>query len=128
MKPRILNILLLFFSLFGYLEWGGNNHSFLFEIELEIVSKFLTNPLDVIHPLILLPLIGQALLIITIFQKSPAKSLTYVGLAGLGLLFVFIFFIGILSLNLKVLISTLPFLIVAIITLRNSTFVKSANS
>ncbi|MBK8415639.1 MAG: hypothetical protein IPL22_14775 [Bacteroidetes bacterium] len=128
MKPRILNLLLLLTSLIGYLEWGGNNHSFLFEIELEIIIKLFSRPFDVIHPLIVIPLIGQILLLATIIQRSPSNVLTYSGLAGLGLIFGFLFFIGIFIFNLKVVASTLPFLTMAIITLRNSTFGKSANS
>ncbi|MBK8874308.1 MAG: hypothetical protein KBH11_07760 [Bacteroidia bacterium] len=84
MKPRILNLLLLLTSLIGYLEWGGNNHSFLFEIELEIIIKLFSRPFDVIHPLIVIPLIGQILLLATIIQRSPSNVLTYSGLAGLG--------------------------------------------
>ena len=48
MKSKILNFLLIIFSLFGYLEWSGNQHIFLFEAEIEIFSKlfnFIKTPL-----------------------------------------------------------------------------------
>ena len=117
MKSRLLNILLFISSLFGYLEWGGENHAFLFEVELEIISKFFTNPVDLLHPFILLPLFGQIMLLIAVFQKASAKFLTYLGIATLSLLFGFLFIIGIISLNLMILVGSLPFIIVAIITI-----------
>ncbi len=119
MKNKILNFLLIITSLIGYLEWSGDSHTFLFQGEAEIVYKLFTNPASVIHPFILFPLIGQILLLITLFQKSPSKILTYVSIVGLGLLLGFMFIIGIISLNFKIIISTIPFLIVAILTIQN---------
>jgi hypothetical protein len=41
MKQRILNLLLIVTSLFGYLEWGADNRMFLFQGELEVLTKLL---------------------------------------------------------------------------------------
>ncbi len=117
MKAKILNLLLIITSLFGYLEWSGNNSSFLFQSEYDVLTKFFTEPKTVVHPFTIIPLVGQILLLITLFQKKPSKMLTYIGIACLGLLLGFIFFIGITSLNFKILISTLPFLATAIYTI-----------
>lgn len=119
MKPKILNALLVVTSLLGYLEWSGDSHTFLFQAEAEILHKLFTNPSSVVHPFILLPLIGQILLLITLFQKSPSKILTYVSIAGLGLLLGFMFIIGLISLNYKIIISTISFLVVAVLTIIN---------
>lgn len=108
---------MLITSLFGYLEWGGNKHSFLFQIEGEIFSKLFTDPISILHPFTVLPLLGQVLLLFTLFQKKPNKTLTYISIAGLGVLLVFMFFIGILSLNYKIIISTIPFLVVSILAI-----------
>lgn len=117
MKAKILNLLLIITSLFGYLEWSGNNSSFLFQSEYDVLTKIFTEPKTVVHPFTIIPLVGQILLLITLFQKKPSKMLTYIGIACLGLLLGFIFFIGITSLNFKILISTLPFLATAIYTI-----------
>ncbi len=119
MKGKILNLLLIITSLIGYLEWGGDNHVFLFQGETEIIIKLFTNPASVIHPFILLPLVGQILLLITLFQKSPSKILTYFSITGLGLLLCFMFVIGLLSMNFKIVLSTIPFMITAVLTIRN---------
>ena len=119
MKPKILNALLVLTSLLGYLEWGKDNKQFLFQAEVEIVSKLFTDPTSVIHPLTLLPLAGQLLLLITLFQKSPNKLLTFIGIGGLSLLRGLMLFIGIISLNLKILCSTLPFLVLGFITIQH---------
>ncbi len=119
MSIKILNFLAILTSLLGYLEWGKDKKLWLFQAESEIISKLFTNPSSVIHPLIILPLIGQILLLFTLFQKSPSKILTFLSLGGLGVLLVFLFFIGIISFNLKILFSTIPFLIVAYLIINN---------
>lgn len=113
MKAKILNALLVVTSLFGYLEWGKTNTMFLFEAEAEILTKLIHDPKSIIHPFTLLPLFGQTLLLITLFQKAPGKWLTFIGMAGIGVLLTFMFLIGLLGINVKILVSTLPFMITA---------------
>ena len=119
MKSKLLNFLLIVTSLFGYLEWGSDNHSFLFQAEPEVLSKIFSDPASVLHPFTVLPIIGQILLLITLFQKQPDKVMTYIGITGLGILLSFIFIVGVLSLNSKIMLTALPFLILAIITIRH---------
>ena len=118
MKEKLLNLLLVLTSFIGYLEWGKENHLFLLQAEVEIISKFISNPSSVIHPFILLPFLDQLLLIVTLFQAKPNKTLTYFGISGLGLLLGFMFIVGMLSLNYKIIVSTIPFLFLAILTIK----------
>lgn len=118
MKSKFLNILLIFTSLLGYLEWSGNSHSFLFQAEGEIISKLIDDPISVLHPFTLLPMTGQVILIITLFQKRPSKLLTYIGIGGLGILLAFMFVIGIMTLNFKIIIFTIPFIVVSTLAIR----------
>lgn len=117
MKKKILNLCLVITSLFGYLEWGKNNSIFLFMGEWEILKKIFTEPLSVLHPLVVLPLIGQILLIVTLFQKEPGKKLTYIGFASISILFLLMLFIGVIDVNIKILASTLPFLSIGVYTI-----------
>ncbi len=119
MKNKILNLGLILTSLIGYLEWGGGNNMFLIQGEIEIVSKLFNNPNSVIHPLTLLPLIGQVILIFTLFQKKPGKLLTFLGMGGIGVLLLLMFVIGLMEVNYKIIASVLPFLVVAILTIRH---------
>lgn len=125
MKSKLLNLLLIVTSLFGYLEWGGDNHTFLFNAEYEVLSKLFTDPASVLHPFTVLPMIGQILLLITLFQKQPSKILTYTGIAGLGILLSFILLVGVLSLNVKIILTALPFLVIAVITILHYRKMKS---
>ena len=111
MKIRILIILLIVTSLFGYLEWGTGNHTFLFKTEWEVLSKLFTDPKSVAHPFIFIPLFGQLLLLITLFQKTQRKKWIYAGMACIALLLLFILLDGIMGKNLKIIASTLPFLL-----------------
>jgi hypothetical protein len=114
-------------SLLGYLEWGENNHAFLFQTEAELISKLVLNPTQVIHPFTILPLLGQLIALFTLFQKKPNKVLTYMSISFLGILLGFMFVIGLISLNFKIVISTLPFIVVSIMTLNHHRTIKTNN-
>jgi len=124
MKSKILNSLLIITSLLGYLEWSGNSNSFLFQAEGEILSKLFTDPISTLHPFTILPLIGQIILIVTLFQKTPNKILTYISIGSLGILLEFMFVIGLMSLNFKIIVSTIPFIAVSVIAIRHYRKIK----
>jgi hypothetical protein len=64
-------------------------------------------------------MLSQLLLLITLFQKTPSKILSYWSIAGLGLLMGFMFIIGIISLQYKIVISTIPFIIISIVAIKH---------
>jgi hypothetical protein len=123
-KRKIFNLLLIFTSLLGYLEWGKGHQMFLFHAEGEIFAKLFQQPGSVLHPFILFPFIGQILLVITLFQKKPGKILTYTAIVCLGLLLGLMFVIGCLGTNFKILLSTLPFFLIAFFTIRHQLRIK----
>jgi hypothetical protein len=45
--------------------------------------------------------------------------LTYISIAGLGLLLGFMFVVGLISMNFKIIISTIPFITLAILAIRH---------
>ena len=114
LKIKVFNILMLLTSLFGYMEWGGGNKAFLYESQLELFKGLASDPGSLLHPLVLLPLAGQLLLLCTLFQPNPGKWLTYSGMICLSLLLGIILFIGILESNSLMLWSTIPFFMAAL--------------
>ncbi len=117
MKLKRYTLFVIISSLLGYLQWGQNNSSFLYEAEAELIKKAWTNPLTALHPFILLPVLGQIVLIVSLFQKIPSKVLLITGTLGLALLLTFMLIIGIFSQNLYISLSTLPFMICATLLL-----------
>jgi len=117
-KQKVLNLLTVLSSLCVYLEWGDHQHSFLASAEAEVFRKLLTEPSGVLHPLILLPLAGQLLLLFSLFQGTPGRLITFSGLGLLGLLPLFILLAGALSLNYRIVLSTVPFLLCAMYAIR----------
>jgi hypothetical protein len=115
---RFINICLFITSMFGYLEWGKDQHSFIFQTEAEIFSKLFSSPQSLLHPFILIPLFGQLLLLFTIISKKQNKAITITAIISISLLMLLLLFIGILDLKYKILFSTFPFLITAIIAFR----------
>lgn len=93
---------------------------FLFQGEIDILSRLFHDPLSAAHPFTLLPLLGQIILLVTFFQKNPSKILTFIGLGCLSVLLLFMFLIGVLSLNFKILLSTIPFIVTGIVVIIDS--------
>ncbi len=118
MKRKLLNVFLILTSLLGYLEWGGGNSMFLFQGEFEVLGKLYHDPVSAAHPFTLLPLFGQILLVFTLFQRTPGKIITLIGLGCISILLLFIVLVGAVSLNLKILFSTIPFIITGIFTIK----------
>lgn len=112
---RALNLLLLLSSFIGYLEWGTNKHMFIFQMEYEILFKIKKSVENFTHPMIILPLLGQLLLLFTLFQKKPGKKITYVAMAGLGILYLLILLTGLLTSKISIIGSALPFLIICLL-------------
>lgn len=118
MNLKLLNSLLILTSLIGYLEWGESQHMFFFQSEIQIISELFSDPQKVIHPFTILPLLGQIILIVTLFQKTPNKWLTIVGMACIAILLFFVLLIGVLSLNAAIFFSAMPFTILCFLVLK----------
>ena len=109
---RLLNLGLLIAFQFCYLEWP--NHSmFVFEAEYDIFSKTESLFNNLMHPIILLGLITQLLLLLGFVLKYFNKKINNIAVLLLSILVLFIFLIGILDWNYKIIISTTPFLFLA---------------
>jgi hypothetical protein len=106
---RLLKLAVLLSSMLCYLEWGQTNSSFIFEVEYSVLS--MNGSADsFMHPLIILPVIGQVLMLVSICMKHHSKVVTNLGILLLGSLVVVILFVGLLSLNPRTIISTIPFI------------------
>jgi predicted membrane protein len=85
-------------------------------MEYEILAKLFCDPLSVLHPFTIIPLIGQVLLLISLLQKQPNNLVMKIGIGSLLFLIGFIFIVGLLSLQLTIIISTIPFISLAILS------------
>jgi hypothetical protein len=110
MQIRFLSVMILVSSLIPYLSYGKTNHTFLFQAEWLVLNNFLSSPSAVMHPLIIVPLLSQ-LLILIFGVISPKIALVYLGILGLYLLIAFILLAGFLSGNIWIVLSCAPFII-----------------
>jgi hypothetical protein len=106
---RVLTLSSLIFSCFGYLEWGAEESGFLLQMEISILRSGAVQSL--IHPAFIIPFAGQMLLLLTLFQSQPKHWMIYTGIGMLAVLLVFVFVIGILSGNFRIILSALPFIL-----------------
>jgi hypothetical protein len=118
MTNKMKVLFLIINSLFVYLSWGKESAAFLFQMEYEIISKLFTNPLSALHPFTIIPLLGQILLLISLFQKTPNVVLLKIGIGCLLFLIGFVMIVGLLSRRISIIVSTLPFITVALVTLK----------
>ena len=112
-RLKLLCLLLLSFT--GYLEWSDQS-AFFFQLEWKILTQVWTKPQDVLHPLTVLPIIAQfgMLWYLVMPEKFSSKINLKICIWTLLLLFVFVSFIAFLSLNHKMILGSLPFVICAI--------------
>ncbi|NUO03571.1 MAG: hypothetical protein HUU01_23400, partial [Saprospiraceae bacterium] len=92
------------------LAWGGDNSAFIFEAEYQILFGKGDTADSFAHPMVLLPFVGQLLMLIALFQKKPDKRLVLSGIALMSLLFLLLFAIGLMGGGYKITLSTLPFI------------------
>jgi len=115
LKARIYPLALLLSSLIAYLEWGGGQSTFLFEMEGQLFSDLFHQPEHFAHPLILLPLFGQIVLIYLITKPQAKRIGPLVAIISIGILLVFVLLGALLSWNPLMLISILPFLLISLL-------------
>lgn len=107
---RLANIGLLITSLFGYTEWGKGRSAFLYEMEYELLFRQTHLLESLTHPIVIASLSGQLILFYCVFKKDCSKTLNITGVVLLSLLMLLVLLVGILSSNIKIILSALPFL------------------
>jgi hypothetical protein len=111
-KLVLLAILLAFLGC--YMEWGGGNSAFVAQAEYQILFGK-PEAQNFAHPMIAIPFAGQLSVLITLFQKTPSRRLASIGILLMGVLVLLLALIGALSASARIGLSTLPFLVLAVI-------------
>ena len=110
LRMRLILFFLIITPLFCYLEWGGGQSSFLYEIEWQLLSFQSRDGSSLTHPLVLLPVAGQLVLLVNLFRPKPSRKAGIVGILLIAPLLLMILLSGALSLNMRILLSVVPFL------------------
>jgi hypothetical protein len=107
---RLLYILLLVFFSLAYMEWGGGNHSFVFEVQQKVFTEPARLIANLTHPVILVGFAGQLVLLLAFFHRGLRSGWIATAIVLLSIPIALILLTGALSGNIKVVASTLPFL------------------
>lgn len=113
MNQKIWLFLLLLTSLIGYTEWGATQHAHLFQLEAKLLRKLFSSPKDLLHPFVILPFLGQLILLIAILKKNTPRWLIITGILFLGILLLLLLFIGILARDAKIIGFALPYVLLS---------------
>ncbi|MBK9012914.1 MAG: hypothetical protein IPM82_01880 [Saprospiraceae bacterium] len=109
-----LAIFCLFVSfLFCYLEWADQS-AFVYEVAYMLLFEKSEKASSFAHPLVLLPFLGQVLVLISLFMPKPKKWMVITGMAMMGLLVLMLLMVGLLGRNWKISLATMPFLVSAV--------------
>jgi hypothetical protein len=118
MNQRWISLGLFLSFLFLRLAWAKHS-MFMFQIEYDVFSKAGKYPASVLHPFIVLPFIGQLLMLAAVFNKRfPIKYILLANLL-LGLMVLMVLLIGILAPDFTMIISTIPFLFFTVLLIRS---------
>ncbi len=115
---QLINLALIIAFLFCYLEWPPHNSMFIFQGEYVIFSSTKSWVSNFTHPLILLGLIAQLILIYAVINPKINAKLNHLGVIILTPIVLLFFVVGILSVNYKIMASTLPFLVLVVFYIR----------
>lgn len=110
---KLINLGLFLSFFLCYLEWGGGQSIFIAQTayELIFVQGFSWN--TAFHPVILSAIVGLLILFYAAIVRNPNRWVNILGVVLLSAV-VFIFFLaGVLSGNLRMIGSNLPFLVLA---------------
>ena len=118
-KSKLLTLVFITTSLFGYLARGPDNSSFLLQIEHELIIVFFYESKvycssQYCHSSPKLNFTKHSYV-----QKIQNRFLIYIGNVCLGLLLGFMVFIGVTSFNFVMLVAILPFFIIVLLVIRN---------
>lgn len=125
---KLLNIALFISFLFVYLDWGHDGAEFIWQLESSIFTGPGHNTALFVNPFFILAFIGQVLLIISTIKSQFSRRVTTYGVVFLSGIVIPVLIMGLLLFKVKIILSTLPFLILAtifIIKARNIKIVKA---
>lgn len=117
MRPLLHTGLLLSFLL-CYMEWGGGHSAFIGGAEYEVLNRKAGDPGSLAHPVILAGLAGQVLTLLSAFLRRPPRLLLWTAVLLPGLVVLLILLAGLLTANWKMILSTVPYLVIAFVLLR----------
>jgi hypothetical protein len=124
---RILKLLILLSFFLCYLEWGQGHHGFLYQLAWSVFTMQ-ENATSFLHPFIFIPLGGVLAMAISSASPGKARRLTIVAIAMMSMLVLLILLVGILAPNIKIILSTVPFLFTSVVYLVAATREKHRTS
>jgi hypothetical protein len=94
--------------MFCYLEWADQS-AFIYEIAYLVLFEQSDKASAFAHPLVLLPFLGQLLVLIALFLPQPKKWMVFTGMAMMGLLVLVLVLVGVFGKNWRIVLATVPF-------------------
>jgi|GEM_PF-550667 len=117
-ERKLLILLCLLSFCFCYFEWGGGHSGLLIGIEYSLLIEGAGKGNFMTHPFVLMPLMGQILLLTALLFRRFSGWLSFAGLVLCSTLAGLLLLGGIISGKLVATGSTIPFWVFAILLIR----------
>jgi hypothetical protein len=109
-----LNAIGILVSFLGcILEWPPNNSYYVFQLEYQLLFETKGILKSLVHPVLLAGIFGHFSMIYAIISKNPKQWIELSGSILLSLLVVLFLLSGLFSKNSKMILSTLPFILIS---------------
>lgn len=112
---KLINLGLFLSFFLCYLEWGGGQSIFIAQAayELVFVQGLSWNWNTALHPVILSAILGLLALLYSAVVNKPIPWVNVLGVTLLSAVVLLFFLVGVLNLNVRMIGSNLPFLVLA---------------
>jgi hypothetical protein len=109
-----LNAIGILVSFLGcILEWPPNNSYYVFQLEYQLIFETKGIMKSLVHPVLLAGIFGHFGMLYSIISKKPKQWIELSGSILLSLLVVLFLLSGLFSKNSKMILSTLPFILIS---------------
>jgi hypothetical protein len=109
-----LNAIGILVSFLGcILEWPPNNSYYVFQLEYQLIFETKGIMKSLVHPVLLAGIFGHFNMLYSIISKKPKQWIELSGSILLSLLVVLFLLSGLFSKNSKMILSTLPFILIS---------------
>ena len=110
---KLINLGLFLSFFLCYLEWGGGQSIFIAQAAYDLFFVQGLSWNTVLHPVILSAMLGLLAILYSVVVNKPIRWVNILGVAFLSAVVLLFFFVGVLELNVRMIGSNLPFLVLA---------------
>lgn len=117
-RPRLFLLLIPAFLL-CYMEWGGGQSGFVWDVFIKVLTEKEKLRDNLMHPVILSGLLGMLAMLYCGIAAHPPRKVQLITLLLPGIVVLLILLSGLLSQNVKMVLSAFPYITISLLIIRS---------